>query len=161
MRAVFVHTIRLSFLCLGTCLIGCPQQPLTAQTPDLKGPDLAITKELANPTEKSPIPESILMAQVVPPGHAEGSVYSIPNNPLPPPSLPPGPGRELVESFCVACHSLRYLIMQPPLSDKQWEAEVDKMIQAYGAVVPDEVRPRIVGYLQAQLGPKSVPPVLP
>ena len=72
-----------------------------------------------------------------------------------------GDGRELVESFCVACHSLRYLTTQPPLPAKQWAATVDKMVQAYGAVVPDEARAQIVAYLQAHFASEAPGAVKP
>ena len=77
-----------------------------------------------------------------------GSVYTTGALPALPPKLPDGPGKELVESFCVGCHSLRYIAMQPPLSAQQWAKEVDKMIRDYGAVVGDEARSQILSYLK-------------
>lgn len=77
-----------------------------------------------------------------------GSVYTTGTLPVVPPKLPDGPGKELVESFCAGCHSLRYIAMQPPLSAQQWAKEVDKMVRDYGAVVSDEARSQILSYLQ-------------
>jgi mono/diheme cytochrome c family protein len=91
----------------------------------------------------------------------EGSAYRVAPFPLVPPELPAGSGRELVESFCVACHSLRYITTQPPLAPKQWAATVDKMVQSYGAVVPDEARAQIVAYLQSHFSPEAPGTVKP
>lgn len=66
--------------------------------------------------------------------------------------LPDGPGRDRVTSGCVACHTPRYVLDQPPLPRKTWEAEVDKMRKTYGAPVADEDVPAIVDYLVAVRG---------
>ncbi|HEX3345925.1 MAG TPA: hypothetical protein VHS09_15175 [Polyangiaceae bacterium] len=62
------------------------------------------------------------------------------------------PGRDQVTSSCVVCHSPRYVLDQPPLPRKAWEGIVDKMRKTYGAPVPDEDVPAIVGYLVAVRG---------
>ena len=67
-------------------------------------------------------------------------------------TLPDLPGRAQVASGCVACHTPRYVLDQPPLPRKTWEAEVDKMRKTYGAPVPDEDVPAIVEYLVAVRG---------
>jgi hypothetical protein len=67
-------------------------------------------------------------------------------------TLPDLPGREKVTSACVACHTPRYVLDQPPLPPKTWEAEVDKMRKTYGAPVADEDVPAIVAYLVAVRG---------
>ncbi|HET6345894.1 MAG TPA: c-type cytochrome, partial [Myxococcota bacterium] len=67
-------------------------------------------------------------------------------------TLVPGEGRDAVESVCAACHSLQYIAAQPPLSELTWQAEVTKMVDAFGAVVPPEAAPRIVRYLAAHYG---------
>ena len=66
--------------------------------------------------------------------------------------LPEGPGRALVQSECVACHTTRYVLDQPPLPRKTWQAEVDKMRKTYGAPVVDADVPAIVDYLVAVRG---------
>ena len=67
-------------------------------------------------------------------------------------TLPDLPGRAKVTSACVACHTPRYVLEQPPLPRKTWEAEVDKMRKTYGAPVADEDVPAIVEYLVAIRG---------
>ncbi len=53
---------------------------------------------------------------------------------------------------CSTCHTLRYVLDQPPLTHGQWTAEVDKMRHAYGAPFPDEMTAPIVDYLVAVRG---------
>ena len=67
--------------------------------------------------------------------------------------LKPGVGRDEVQGYCVMCHSLDYIQGNSPFMTRQvWEAEVTKMIKAYGAQVPPEAVPRIVDYLSAHYG---------
>ena len=67
--------------------------------------------------------------------------------------LKPGPGRDQVMGYCVMCHSLDYIQGNSPFMTRQvWEAEVQKMIKAYGAQVPAEDVPKIVDYLTTNYG---------
>lgn len=63
------------------------------------------------------------------------------------------PGAQQVRTNCVACHSLDYIELNLPYLDRKgWEAEVTKMIKAFGAPVkPDDV-PAIVDYLTRNYG---------
>jgi len=64
--------------------------------------------------------------------------------------LPQAGDVALVEDYCTACHSLRYIEMQPPMTHKSWKKLVDKMIHVYGAPVRDSVTANaIVNYLAA------------
>jgi len=65
------------------------------------------------------------------------------------PELAAGEGRLEVQSFCMTCHSTRYITMQPALPAVTWDAEVTKMIKAYGAPIPEETAKKITAYLQA------------
>ncbi|HYP58146.1 MAG TPA: cytochrome c [Beijerinckia sp.] len=62
-------------------------------------------------------------------------------------------GREAVETNCTACHSLDYIRINAPFMDhKMWEAEVTKMINAFGApITPDDAK-MIVDYLAKNYG---------
>ena len=53
---------------------------------------------------------------------------------------------------CLICHSVSYVTMQPRFSRSVWENEVKKMVTAYGAVIPDADRDKIVDYLMAVRG---------
>ena len=68
------------------------------------------------------------------------------------PALPDGPGRELVLSNCVICHSTRFIGMQPRFPRAVWQAEVDKMRKTFGAPIQDDVAAKIVDYLVATRG---------
>ncbi len=68
-------------------------------------------------------------------------------------TLKDGPGRDLVEGYCSACHSLDYpRINAGFLNRKGWESEVDKMIKAYGAPIVAADAKIIVDYLTANYG---------
>jgi hypothetical protein len=71
---------------------------------------------------------------------------------IPPPELPDAPGRAMLQGACATCHTLRYVLGQPPLTRQQWTAEVDKMRKAYGAPFPDEMTGQMVDYLVAIRG---------
>lgn len=64
----------------------------------------------------------------------------------------PGPGSNLAQAHCLACHSSAYVSTQPVLSKAQWTGEVNKMRAVYGAPIPDAAIPGLVDYLTAQYG---------
>jgi sulfite dehydrogenase (cytochrome) subunit B len=67
--------------------------------------------------------------------------------------LKPGAGLDKLEANCAACHTLAYIPMNSPFLDaKGWEAEVTKMIKAYGAPIEDADAKAIAEYLKANYG---------
>jgi sulfite dehydrogenase (cytochrome) subunit B len=67
--------------------------------------------------------------------------------------LKQGPGVAEVEAQCGACHSLRYVLMNAPfLGPAQWDAEIAKMIKAFGAPVDPADAKTIGDYLRANYG---------
>ena len=68
--------------------------------------------------------------------------------------FPPGPGVEVVQANCAACHSTGMVLNQPALSHATWEAEVHKMVAVYKAPVSDEDAKTIVAYLDSIKGAK-------
>ena len=66
--------------------------------------------------------------------------------------LPDGPNAEVYQKNCLLCHSAQYVAMQPPFPRSTWEKEVAKMVDAYGANIPETDRPKIVDYLVAIKG---------
>jgi hypothetical protein len=63
------------------------------------------------------------------------------------------PGVERVEANCSACHSLDYVAMNSPfLNAASWQAEVDKMINAFGAPINEADAKIIVEYLVKNYG---------
>ena len=67
--------------------------------------------------------------------------------------LKDGPDRNLVLGRCAACHSQDYIPMNSPFLDRKgWEAEVNKMVKAFGAPMEPDEMARIVDYLAANYG---------
>jgi cytochrome c5 len=53
--------------------------------------------------------------------------------------FPAGPGAEVADRVCTACHSASMILTQPPLTSDQWAAEIKKMAEVYKArITPDE-----------------------
>jgi hypothetical protein len=68
--------------------------------------------------------------------------------------LKPGPGMETTAKYCMICHSVDYIYMQPPLTKDQWHGEVVKMKKVFGAPIADSDVDTIVNYLVSQNGKK-------
>ena len=67
--------------------------------------------------------------------------------------LKQGPGVDIVEGHCGACHSLDYIVMNSPFLDAaKWDAEVAKMINAFGAPIDAEDAKTISDYLKQNYG---------
>lgn len=67
--------------------------------------------------------------------------------------LKDAPGREVVEGNCAACHSLEYIRTNSPfMTAKVWEAEVNKMINAFGAPIEPADAKAIIDYLARNYG---------
>ena len=67
--------------------------------------------------------------------------------------LKDAPGHELVEGNCGACHSLDYIRTNSPfMTAKVWEAEVTKMINAFGAPIEPADAKAIIDYLARNYG---------
>jgi len=69
--------------------------------------------------------------------------------------LKDGPNKALVIGRCAACHSQDYVPMNSPFLDRKgWEAEVNKMVKAYGAPMEADEVAKIVDYLATNYGKK-------
>jgi len=67
--------------------------------------------------------------------------------------LKQAPGVDKVENNCQACHTLAYIPMNSVyLNSAGWDAEVNKMINAYGAPVDAEDAKAIAAYLKKNYG---------
>jgi mono/diheme cytochrome c family protein len=62
-------------------------------------------------------------------------------------TFPDGPGADLVNSNCLACHSAGMVLNQPALTKAQWRTEVEKMRTAYKAPIDPKDLDAIVDYL--------------
>ena len=68
-------------------------------------------------------------------------------------ALKKAPGHDTVASNCGTCHSLDYIQMNSPfMNAATWDAEVTKMIKAYGAPISDADAAAIKDYLKAHYG---------
>ena len=70
-----------------------------------------------------------------------------------PVELKKAPGIDTVEGNCSGCHSLDYIVMNSPFPNAAlWDAEVAKMIKAFGAPISDADAKVIADYLKANYG---------
>jgi sulfite dehydrogenase (cytochrome) subunit B len=70
-----------------------------------------------------------------------------------PVALKQAPGLDAVEANCGACHSLDYIQMNSPFpSATVWDAEVTKMIKAFGAPIGEADAKTIAEYLKKNYG---------
>jgi mono/diheme cytochrome c family protein len=81
--------------------------------------------------------------------HAKPITYVLPEETA---AFKPGPGVEVAQNNCTACHSADYIQTQPrgaKFKKDFWQAEVTKMIKVYGAPIDDGDAGKIVDYLTA------------
>lgn len=80
-----------------------------------------------------------------------------------------GQGAELANGQCLVCHSVEYVVMQPPSPRAFWAASVKKMREKYGAAISDDQVEPLLDYLTRHYGvegtngspvkaPTTVPP---
>jgi sulfite dehydrogenase (cytochrome) subunit B len=70
-----------------------------------------------------------------------------------PVSLIDAPGRDVVENNCAGCHSLDYPRINAPFMDRKiWQAEVDKMINVFGAPIQASDTTVVTNYLVKYYG---------
>jgi mono/diheme cytochrome c family protein len=73
-----------------------------------------------------------------------------------PTELKQGAGLEKVAAYCNTCHSLDYIPMNSRfLETAGWEAEVAKMINAFGAPIDQADAKAIAEYLRTNYGPQT------
>ncbi len=68
--------------------------------------------------------------------------------------LPEGPGKQVIENSCTACHGVDVILAQPRSAD-EWGQVVDRMV-GNGASLSDEQYKTVVTYLGANLTPAAV-----
>jgi mono/diheme cytochrome c family protein len=61
--------------------------------------------------------------------------------------FPQGPGSDIANNNCLACHSAGMVLDQPAQPRAVWQAEVDKMREAYKAPIDSSDVDAIVNYL--------------
>ena len=76
-------------------------------------------------------------------------------------SFPPGNGSVIANAYCLICHSAGMVLRQPPLTQDEWTAEINKMRNAFGAPLPADQVEALAKYLrsingEARHGPSAV-----
>ena len=66
-----------------------------------------------------------------------------------------GSGADAVRRNCTICHSTDYIVTQPHLDATHWQAEVQKMINVYGARINESDAKVIGDYLATNYGPQE------
>jgi hypothetical protein len=69
-------------------------------------------------------------------------------------SFPPGDGAEITGQ-CLICHSAGMVLRQPPLTQDEWKAEINKMRNSFGAPLPLGQVDALARYLYRINGRKS------
>jgi mono/diheme cytochrome c family protein len=64
-------------------------------------------------------------------------------------AFPPGNGADIANGQCLICHSAGMVLRQPPLTEDEWTAEINKMRTAFGAPVPADQIAALAKYLQS------------
>jgi mono/diheme cytochrome c family protein len=64
-------------------------------------------------------------------------------------SFPPGAGADVANSQCLICHSAGMVLHQPPLTQNEWVGEINKMRNAFGALLPADQVEALAKYLQS------------
>jgi mono/diheme cytochrome c family protein len=78
---------------------------------------------------------------------AETLTYALPEETA---TLRAGPGQDVAQNNCSACHSVDYIERQPPRMGRAfWEGVVKKMTQSYHAQIDPADAAAIVDYLAA------------
>ena len=68
-------------------------------------------------------------------------------------NLKKAPGLDVVEANCAGGHSLDYIVMNSPYPNATlWDAEVAKMIKAFGAPISEADAKVIADYLKQNYG---------
>ena len=75
-------------------------------------------------------------------------------------SFPPGNGSVIANAYCLICHSAGMVLRQPPLTQDEWTAEINKMRNAFGAPLPADQVEALAKYLRSINGQSpNGPPV--
>lgn len=61
--------------------------------------------------------------------------------------FPAGDGADMANAQCLICHSAGMVLRQPPLTQKEWIGEINKMRNSYGALIPADQIESLAVYL--------------
>jgi hypothetical protein len=69
--------------------------------------------------------------------------------------FPAGDGADTANAQCLICHSAGMVLRQPPLTQKEWVAEINKMRNAFGSPLPADQIEYLARYLVSINGGQS------
>jgi mono/diheme cytochrome c family protein len=69
--------------------------------------------------------------------------------------FPAGDGADMANAQCLICHSAGMVLRQPPLTQKEWVGEINKMRNSYGAPLPAAQIDALAKYLFSINGGQS------
>jgi mono/diheme cytochrome c family protein len=61
--------------------------------------------------------------------------------------FPAGDGADVANGQCLICHSAGMVLRQPPLTQKEWIGEINKMRSSFGAPLPADQIEALAKYL--------------
>src|SRR5215470_17689133 len=61
-------------------------------------------------------------------------------------------GAEIANGQCLTCHSVEYVVMQPPMPRAFWKSSIQKMQQKCGSPLPDDQVEALADYLTRNYG---------
>lgn len=89
----------------------------------------------------------VALALSLAPGRAAPQRYELPEETA---TLREGPGGDIAQNSCAACHSLDYITTQPPGKGRAfWEGAVRKMVKTFHAQIGEGDAKKIIDYLSA------------
>jgi mono/diheme cytochrome c family protein len=75
--------------------------------------------------------------------------------PTSPTLFPAGNGADIANGQCLICHSAGMVLRQPPLTQDEWRSEVNKMRNAFGALLPADQVDALARYLYSIDGSRA------
>ncbi len=72
-------------------------------------------------------------------------------------TFPAGDGADIANSHCLICHSAGMVLLQPALSESQWQTIINKMRTAYGAPLPADQINALAAYLSKIVSEQDAP----
>jgi mono/diheme cytochrome c family protein len=69
--------------------------------------------------------------------------------------FPAGDGADVANGQCLICHSAGMVLLQPPLTQKEWIGEINKMRSSFGAPLPADQIEALAKYLFSINGGQS------
>jgi cytochrome c5 len=70
-------------------------------------------------------------------------------------SFPAGEGAQIADAYCRICHTTGMVLRQPPLTQTQWLAEIQKMRAFWGSPMPVDQDAALAAYLARINGPAT------